>query len=56
MTQREGRMPPLHCPYCGDEDLMPEPEPAGAWKCSACLRVFVVQLVGLSFSEDQPDE
>ncbi|WP_344131928.1 Insertion element protein [Saccharopolyspora halophila] len=37
-----------YCPYCGDEDLTPEEEPDGAWKCHACLRVFTVRLVGLA--------
>ncbi|WP_243789428.1 hypothetical protein [Saccharopolyspora gloriosae] len=44
----EGRAVPFYCPYCGDEELIPEPEPAGAWKCEACLRVFTVRLVGLA--------
>ncbi len=46
----EGRAVPFYCPYCGDEDLEPEPEPTGAWKCLACRRVFTVRLVGLALS------
>ena len=42
------RAVPFYCPYCGDEDLTPEEEPAGAWKCHACRRVFTVRLVGLA--------
>ncbi|TWP34430.1 Insertion element protein [Leekyejoonella antrihumi] len=36
------------CPYCGEDDLRPEPEPRGAWRCAGCTRVFVVTFVGLS--------
>ncbi|WP_433871845.1 hypothetical protein [Saccharopolyspora sp. CA-218241] len=42
------RAVPFHCPYCGDEELEPEAEPVGAWRCRACLRVFTVSLVGLA--------
>jgi ribosomal protein L37AE/L43A len=35
------------CPYCAEEDLRPVPEPHGAWRCAACLRTFVVTLVGV---------
>lgn len=45
----DGRAVPFYCPYCGDEDLVPEAEPAGAWRCSACRRVFAVTFVGLAF-------
>ena len=38
----------FYCPYCGEEDLRPEPEPHGAWRCTGCTRVFVVTYVGLS--------
>lgn len=37
----------FHCPYCAEEDLRPVPEPHGAWRCAACLRTFVVKLVGI---------
>ncbi|MEV0699461.1 hypothetical protein AB0I53_16290 [Saccharopolyspora sp. NPDC050389] len=45
------RAAPFYCPYCGDEDLTPEAEPAGAWQCGSCLRVFTVRLVGLSLGD-----
>jgi predicted RNA-binding Zn-ribbon protein involved in translation (DUF1610 family) len=38
----------FYCPYCGDEDLRPEPEPRGAWRCVSCARVFTVTYLGLS--------
>jgi predicted RNA-binding Zn-ribbon protein involved in translation (DUF1610 family) len=38
----------FYCPYCGEEDLRPEPEPRGAWRCVSCARVFTVTYVGLS--------
>lgn len=34
-----------HCPFCGLEDLQPAAEPAGAWSCRSCARVFTVSLV-----------
>jgi transposase-like protein len=42
------RAVPYYCPYCGEEDLRPEPEPRAAWRCVGCTRVFVVRFVGLS--------
>ncbi|MBV8934096.1 MAG: Insertion element protein [Kutzneria sp.] len=38
----------LYCPYCGEEDLRPEEEPHGAWRCLRCCRVFAVKFVGLA--------
>ncbi|MEI2621616.1 MAG: hypothetical protein V9G09_12865 [Candidatus Nanopelagicales bacterium] len=32
------------CPYCGEEDLWPEPG-HGAWRCRACTRTFTVRIV-----------
>ena len=45
-SARRGRtrqLPVFHCPYCGEEDLVPEEE---GWHCTACLRTFTVQLTG----------
>jgi len=36
---------PLYCPFCADEDLWPQAEPAGAWRCRGCTRAFVVTKV-----------
>jgi ribosomal protein L37AE/L43A len=41
------RAAPQYCPYCGDEDLRPEPTSHRAWHCRACTRVFEVTFVGL---------
>jgi hypothetical protein len=38
---------PLHCPYCGGEQLFPHGETHGAWECRECLRAFSVKFVGL---------
>ncbi|HEX3790281.1 MAG TPA: Insertion element protein [Pseudonocardiaceae bacterium] len=38
----------MYCPYCGEEDLRPQPEPHGAWLCTSCRRVFAVKLAGIS--------
>lgn len=45
------RQPPFYCPYCAEENLRPEPEPHGAWRCEDCLRVFVVKFVGIAATE-----
>jgi len=37
----------LYCPYCGEEELVPEEEPAGAWRCESCQRAFAVRFIGL---------
>lgn len=36
---------PLHCPFCGEEDLRPVEDSPAAWVCRACARVFAVSLV-----------
>jgi len=38
---------PLHCCYCGGEDLFPSAAQHGEWECHSCLRVFSVRFVGL---------
>jgi transposase-like protein len=38
---------PLHCPYCGDEDLRPHEDKHGAWECRSCLRAFSVKFLGI---------
>ena len=46
MSGSSGRATPIyHCPFCAEENLRPVPEPAGAWVCGACARVFTVGLV-----------
>ena len=37
--------PPFHCPYCGDEEIVPHGDVADAWLCRACLRAFSVRLI-----------
>jgi len=41
------RMFPVHCPYCGDEDLRPHGQTHGSWECRACTRVFALRFVGM---------
>jgi transposase-like protein len=48
------RATPFYCPYCADEDLRPVAEPHGAWRCTGCLRVFVVRFVGLAPRSQAP--
>jgi ribosomal protein L37AE/L43A len=54
----EQRQPPFYCPYCAEEDLVPQPAEAiadsavgrsmhGAWVCRSCLRIFAVRFLGL---------
>ncbi|MBL7496052.1 transposase [Frankia sp. CNm7] len=49
-----GRAVPFYCPYCGEEDLVPE-VPAGAtgeghghWACRSCRRAFRLSLTALA--------
>ena len=37
----------FYCPFCAEEDLRPVADPAGAWSCEACARVFTVGLVSV---------
>jgi predicted RNA-binding Zn-ribbon protein involved in translation (DUF1610 family) len=41
------RAVPFYCPYCGDEDLVPDGDTAGAWGCRACTRHFTLRFVGM---------
>ena len=41
------RAAPQYCPYCGDEDLRPEPDSHRAWHCRSCARAFEVAFLGL---------
>jgi transposase-like protein len=43
----EQRAAPFYCPYCGDEDLRPDPSSHGSWECRACTRVFTVKFMGM---------
>jgi len=38
---------PLHCPYCGEQDLWPHDETHGSWECRGCLRAFSLKMLGL---------
>ena len=42
------RMAPHHCPYCGDQDLLPDTAQQDAWQCRSCLRVFAVTFLGVA--------
>jgi hypothetical protein len=41
------RAAPQYCPYCGDEDLRPEPDSHRAWHCRSCARAFELAFLGL---------
>ena len=58
MTEEGGstrRAPVFFCPYCGDEELTPYAETAGAgsgaWHCAACLRAFSVRLIATGVNQ-----
>jgi ribosomal protein L37AE/L43A len=38
---------PIHCPYCGEQDLWPHTEAHGSWECRGCLRAFSLKMLGL---------
>ena len=41
------RAVPFYCPYCGDEDLVPDSDKPGSWACRSCTRHFQLRFVGL---------
>ncbi|WP_261568782.1 Insertion element protein [Frankia gtarii] len=47
------RAVPFYCPYCGEEDIVPEPAADGAgsghghWACRSCRRGFRLSLTAL---------
>ncbi|MCM3883753.1 hypothetical protein [Frankia sp. R82] len=47
------RAVPFYCPYCGEEDIVPEPAPDGSgaghghWACRSCQRAFRLSLTAL---------
>lgn len=42
------RAAPFYCPYCGEEDIRPEGEGHGDWRCSSCARLWRLRYLGLS--------
>jgi transcription elongation factor Elf1 len=42
------RQVPFHCPYCGEEDLVPAGERPGDWSCRSCGRGFALRFTGLT--------
>ena len=46
------RAAPMHCPYCGEEDIRPfgdDPDKGHAdWRCESCLRAFTLRYKGLT--------
>ncbi|WP_041940160.1 MULTISPECIES: hypothetical protein [Frankia] len=48
------RAVPFYCPYCGEEDIVPEPAPDGVgtghghWACRSCRRAFRLNLTALA--------
>ncbi len=44
----ETRAAPFYCPYCGEEDIRPEGEGHGDWRCSSCARLWRLKYLGLS--------
>lgn len=49
------RAAPHYCPYCGDEDLRPEPDSHRAWGCRACARTFELAFLGLRLHTEYPE-
>jgi transposase-like protein len=43
--------PPFYCPYCGEEDIRPWGEAAAQYRCSDCLRVWTLRMVGTTTPE-----
>ena len=41
------RAVPFYCPYCGDEDLVPDGPEGGTWACRACARHFALSFRGV---------
>ena len=46
------RAVPYVCPFCGEEDLRPQPQ--GRWHCRSCLRTFSVAFHGVHPVEPVP--
>jgi hypothetical protein len=44
----------FYCPYCSEENLFPVD--GEAWRCSACLRTFVVALISYGLGKVRSDE
>ena len=41
------RAAPFYCPYCGDEDLVPDGPDNGTWACRSCRRHFTLSFRGV---------
>ncbi len=59
-----GHAVPFYCPYCGEEDLVPDPPAAsdgagagsghGRWACRSCLRAFRLSLAAIASPPHSP--
>jgi transposase-like protein len=47
MTSHTGRAVPFYCPYCGEEDLVPQGATDGEWHCRSCTRSFQLRFAGI---------
>ncbi|MFC5185641.1 hypothetical protein [Actinomadura harenae] len=46
-----GRAAPFHCPYCGEERLVPRAG-EGAWYCQDCVRSFKLTFLGVGVPQE----
>jgi transposase-like protein len=49
------RQVPFYCPYCGEEDLVPDGPDGGSWACRSCARSFALRYVGLNGPQQRTD-
>ena len=44
------RAQPFYCPFCGEQDFVPDGDEPGRFLCNSCDRYFVVRFDGLALS------
>ena len=45
------RAQPFYCPYCSEEDFVPDGDEPGIYHCRSCDRRFMVRFLGLGGEE-----
>jgi transposase-like protein len=41
------RAQPFYCPYCGEQDFVPDGEDASQYLCNSCARIYTIEFVAV---------
>ncbi len=47
------RAQPFYCPYCAEEDFVPDGDEQGEFHCRSCDRRYLVRFLGLGAADQR---